>query len=457
MSREIENIDNLYRSELNNFTPKPPAGIWNNIEEQLAQKQVKKTAFPFYKLVAGIALLLASGSLGVFLFNNAPNDLAEIEMANSVITGSETNSSETNTKTLIEPETATNISIKSKTSNTTTIVETQTSNVHHKKAATTPVDTDEETTSTSSLASAPLATLNNIEAEVEVEADNINEKLILYPEEKPQYTEAYLNFLAEFEDPEEKSQNYSKWAVGGQAGPQYSYRQLSSNELTPELLETYNSSEDGLLAYAGGIHIAYKPARRLSIQSGVYYSKMGQTSPVIVTEQDIPREYAAPPGSLYEAPAETAPDIRISSSLGDIAPKQNLDALSNQQLLDASTPLTDVEYIEQHLEYLEVPLLARYAIIDRKVNFHLLGGVSTNFLVSSPVYLNNGDHYTNATNLNKVNYSSTLGLGLGYKFSTFALSVEPQFKYYLNKINTSSSTNVHPYSFGVFTGVTYLF
>ena len=102
--------------------------------------------------------------------------------------------------------------------------------------------------------------------------------------------------------------------------------------------------------------------------------------------------------------------------------------------------------------------MARYAIIDRKINFHLLGGLSTNFLIASPVYLDNGDYYTDANNLNKVNYSSTVGLGLGYNFSSnFTFSIEPQFKYYLNKINTNSSTDVHPYSFGVFTGVTYLF
>jgi len=67
-------------------------------------------------------------------------------------------------------------------------------------------------------------------------------------------------------------------------------------------------------------------------------------------------------------------------------------------------------------------------------------------------------HIGETNGLKTINYSSTLGLGLEYNITeTISLSLEPAFKYYINSINRSDNINTHPYSIGIFTGLSYIF
>jgi hypothetical protein len=51
-----------------------------------------------------------------------------------------------------------------------------------------------------------------------------------------------------------------------------------------------------------------------------------------------------------------------------------------------------------------------------------------------------------------------IGLGLEYPFSgDFTINVEPRFNYYLNSVDKTHEIKVHPYAFGIFTGVRYTF
>lgn len=462
MSGEIENIDGLYKSELQDFAPSPPAGAWENIEKQLALKNTRKAFFTWQRIAASVAMLLATGTLGYYLLTNAPNtqmQTAVNEVQEDVTpptnesnfpivkVADETTIRTTPQNTNIPAGTISTTSATNEAANSTQSgvnLVNNTAPIHEEKEEPFTEIPAEENIKLAPISSAPIA-------------QNKTQQSIIYQQPEQQSSEAYEAFLSEFESPEDNGKDFEKWAIGGQAGPQYTYRQVTSDQAVQELLDLYDQSENGLMAYAGGINIAYKPAKRLSIQSGIYYSKMGQSSPATVINN-----YNDVVGGIIEDPSRansdyfeaTPPELRISSSLGEIQDNKMLDRTFEENDL----PTYDgVNHVEQHLEYLEVPLMARYAIIDRKVNFHLLGGVSTNFLIASPVYLSDGSYYTETKDLNSVNYSSTVGLGLGYNFSSFALSIEPQFKYYLNKVNTGASTDVHPYSFGVFTGVTYLF
>ncbi len=297
-----------------------------------------------------------------------------------------------------------------------------------------------------------------------LEQEELEEQVIIKQETNTKVNEAYLALLDEFKDPDEKIDNYDKWLVGGQAGPQYSYRQLTSEYASQEYINSYNESEDGVIAYAGGVNVAYKPAKRLSIQSGVYYSKIGQsasaqyTDAVSLDNGDALVLYGNTESNSLNSD-ENVPKVSVSTSMGTVESKLTSSSeISNEEASQISSKYSSVEEVQQYLEFLEIPLIARYAVIDRKIDFHLLGGVSTNFLVASPVYLEDGSYFKETSNLNTINYSSTLGLGFGYNFSEdLVFSLEPQFKYYLNQVNKNSSTEYHPYSFGVYTGVTYSF
>ena len=60
--------------------------------------------------------------------------------------------------------------------------------------------------------------------------------------------------------------------------------------------------------------------------------------------------------------------------------------------------------------------------------------------------------------LNLMTLSSSLGMGMEYNFSNkLSLNLEPTFRYYLNPFNELAGSNIHPYSFGIFSGVSYKF
>lgn len=107
-----------------------------------------------------------------------------------------------------------------------------------------------------------------------------------------------------------------------------------------------------------------------------------------------------------------------------------------------------------------MPFFAKYKIINRKINVHLLGGVSTNFLVNNKSILKSESETVKGktTDVEKLNYSSSLGFGVAYKLSrNLMLSVEPTFKYYLNSFNSTDAVKLHPYAFGVYSGLSFKF
>ena len=115
----------------------------------------------------------------------------------------------------------------------------------------------------------------------------------------------------------------------------------------------------------------------------------------------------------------------------------------------------------QYFEYLEVPLIVKFKVIDRKLDFNLLGGISTNFLFENSVQINDdGDNtaYGETVNIQKVNYSSSVGIGFEYPvFANLLFNIEPKFRYYLNPIDKSLNLNVYPFSIGIFAGFSWIF
>jgi hypothetical protein len=60
--------------------------------------------------------------------------------------------------------------------------------------------------------------------------------------------------------------------------------------------------------------------------------------------------------------------------------------------------------------------------------------------------------------LNPLTLSSSLGMGMEYNISgKLSLNLEPTFRYYLNPFSVTTGSFIHPYSFGIFSGVSYKF
>jgi hypothetical protein len=108
-----------------------------------------------------------------------------------------------------------------------------------------------------------------------------------------------------------------------------------------------------------------------------------------------------------------------------------------------------------------LPVILRYKVIDKTIGVNLIGGLAYNLLVHNSVYTTiNGSKYPigDTKGLNPLSLSSSLGMGMEYNLSgKLSLNLEPMFRYYLNPFNASAGSVVHPYSFGIFSGVSYKF
>jgi subtilisin family serine protease len=261
--------------------------------------------------------------------------------------------------------------------------------------------------------------------------------------------------------PDDVKNQFSRWAVGTEVSPLYSYRNLETQNEAMSLANDLNQAESGTLAYSGGVNVNFSPLRRLSVQSGLYYSRYGVNVDNAYVFEDATIEISSSSRfysiNYSSGVIETEDDmVDYVTNRGDhkyysgITP--NMDPMS----LDFSSG-----EIVQNFEYLEVPLILRYKVIDRKIGFNLLGGLSTNLLVGSNTYYHSdGDREKigETTEIKPFNYSSIVGLGLEYSVSKHLnLSLEPTFRYYLSSINQSSIIRSYPYSIGVFTGLRYSF
>jgi hypothetical protein len=117
--------------------------------------------------------------------------------------------------------------------------------------------------------------------------------------------------------------------------------------------------------------------------------------------------------------------------------------------------------LDQNFSYLELPVILKYKILDKTIGINLIGGLSYNLLVSNSVYTTvDGTKYSigKTEGLNPLTLSSSLGMGMEYNLSgKLSLNLEPTFRYYLNPFNVTTGSFIHPYSFGIFSGVSYKF
>lgn len=290
-----------------------------------------------------------------------------------------------------------------------------------------------------------------------------------YPEEDQEVLPAFQ------EIPETADLKNDRWMLGSEFAPLYSYRNISSDYLESEMVNDLNEAESGMLSYAGGIRVTFTTNKRISVQSGLYYSRYGQEKNKVETFSYNNTEYTSngnpqatfltvsnSTGVIYSNQPETAGFEKSDHSSTAASPESDgFTGLNNFSRTDASTAQETDFTVEQRFDYLEIPLTVKYKIIDRKFDFSLSGGVVTNILVGNTVNLEqNGDkiRFGKTDDISLVNYLGSFGLGFEYPIAAgFAFSLEPRVRYYLNPIDKTSQINVHPYSFGIFAGVSYIF
>jgi hypothetical protein len=253
----------------------------------------------------------------------------------------------------------------------------------------------------------------------------------------------------------------NRWSISAMASPNY-YSSVSfgDNQASNELVK----GEKPAVSYSGGMSFSYKVNKRMSIQSGLYYSSMGQKVAGISSYSGFSRYYNAKSSSEFSI--QTSSGMIVSNN-NNIFLRDNVSArVMTKYTADFFDPSkANLSYLNnsviQNFNYLEIPVLFKYKAIDRKMDLNFVGGISYNMLVGNSAFAyDKGIKYSigKTEGLSQINFSSSIGLGFEYSISEkISLNLEPTFRYYLTPIGGLVGSSVHPYSFGVFSGLSYKF
>ncbi len=238
-----------------------------------------------------------------------------------------------------------------------------------------------------------------------------------------------------------------RWNVAPNVAPVY-YSSFGNGSSIDQTFSDNPQQGDVNMSY--GVQVSYALNKRLSVRSGVNnvdlsYSTKGievGTGPVAVALRSV--DYGGRQIVVTALDRGTLANSVSSGEFGEIMPKSTQ---GEARLI-------------QNINYYEVPLELKYALVDSKFGVNLIGGVSTLFLGNNEISVK-ADNFTNvlgeANNLSSLSFSTNIGLGLDYKLSKkFTFNIEPMFKYQLNPY-TDSSVNFKPYYLGVYSGLSFRF
>ncbi|WP_159517891.1 outer membrane beta-barrel protein [Sunxiuqinia indica] len=493
MKKNNDQLDELFRSKLENFEQEPPSYIWSRIQEQ--QTGAKRRAIFGYLKAAGIAAaVLLAFLLGWQLQHSHETDVPVLTEQNEAVerslpkseevVGDESTDELNEVKDPVLNQEAPIFAESDLKNDETQIANNEEARINTAASYSAIADASKDERQIANSGNRKQETksfslLRLIGVELD---DSFKKQARLVETNRNSQTESLLSQV-ELSMIEENArllaankQNVESagWQVGAMLTPGFAVSQSSQSKEYASAM-TYDKSSENLNV-GGGISVEYKTNKRWSVQSGVFYSKLGQTSsnqayrssdlfysPASPTEGD--QSLVDDVGFFNTAVAVRSGEVTMNTAAGVIAIENlptNAKLSSGFESADANRNilLTETEF-EQDFEYIEIPLIFRYQLVDAVFKMQLLGGFNTSVLVGNEAYANSQDgrqRIGETRDMNSVNYSTSFGLGFGYGITDkISVRIEPQVKHFLGSLNSNSSVDYKPYTVGVFTGLTYEF
>lgn len=518
--KEKKNIDNIFKEGFNNFEATPSPRVWKNIQAQLEKEKKERKVIPLWIKLGGVAALIALLlSVGNWIYN--PSDLNTPSISDENVIKTEKNQQENNSeivkevnelqvaseentlqneslqemnssgdnssKNKGETESANKAQINSSEKAGRTVIASTNSEKKNLKEKTTPkndflekkiskgnLNEDVAISKNSSEKINPYKTVKDANGNIiktdkdifETNKEGIaaNEKTIKDPAEKnsvktetevakeSQNKKSIFDAIAEenedvIVEKTKKQKPEHRWIVAPNVAPVYYSSLGNGSSIDPSFAD---NPQKGYVNMSYGVQVSYALNNRLSVRTGVNnvdlsYSTSGievGTGPVAVALRSV--DYGSRQVVVTAADKGAFANPNSSNGFGNITPKSTQG---------------DARLI-QNINYYEVPVELKYAIINSKVGVNLIGGLSTLLLGNNEISVKADNFNTvlgDANNLSSVSFSTNVGLGLDYKVSKkFTFNIEPMFKYQLNPY-TDSSVNFKPYYLGVYSGLSFKF
>jgi hypothetical protein len=438
MFEKEPNIDIVFRNGLKNMEVLPPADVWDNIPPMPVRNHGYRFAM---RIAAGVAVLVALTLLASSYFrtNNGSDDITELAMATDGLL----------------PE-----SVPRARMYTPADAEASPASRNIARPAQAVRENETIFAGTADIPVAPPLVSDFREPQENVKDNNV------LPVSSDEITVIVSPSMTGRKDipsqaavPARTAPSELRFEIGASVSPTMGFSAANSNTRLAELI----GSEQTRPTYSTGLTFGYKISPRLTIQSGIGLSSVGQTISDIEVFAGLSDFYAVKGAYLYSV--ETASGTILAGNT-DLYLTDNANRVSTTIPGNMADPskydLTQVsDNIHQVFRYLELPLIIRYKVIDQKVGLNFSGGLSYGYLVDNFAYASDGANmipvgHTDGVNIHSI--SSQLGLGMEYNISTnISFNLEPVFKYYVTPVSNLSGTLYKPYSVGFFSGVFFKF
>tara|TARA_R110002049_G_scaffold130157_10_gene288367 strand:+ start:2376 stop:3851 length:1476 start_codon:yes stop_codon:yes gene_type:complete len=488
-----KNIDKLFQEKFQDFSQLPDEKVWERLETSLDEKRKDRKLIPIWWKLGGVAAVLAIAFFAVNPFekttdiptvtdteyvvpkiNNVPKTEVEIskederiEKSEGTLTDSDTNKSKKDEVVKQPSKNGINSVIINTKQNATTGIA---SNINKEKSLNKTKSLDERNNSTKEeIAIAHITdvnktdanntnatvkkeskfldddsripnktTLNNTKEEVLVSVDTVQKKSI--------YDE--INEIKEAEEDAITANKSSKWSVGASVAPVY-FNSLNSGSPIDE--NFISNTKTGNVNVSYGVSVAYNVGKKFSIRSGLHKVDYGYNTNDVVFKSVFNPETNSIINSIDYA----------SNSENVVVETKKKPSLSDPGNSEFSAKSTSREgRMVQQFGYIEMPLEVNYALTDGKFGVNLIGGVSSLFLLDNSISLEADNLKTElgeSNNINSLNFSTNVGVGLNYKFTPkVQLNIEPMFKYQLNTFSNTSG-DFQPFTMGVYSGLSFKF
>lgn len=463
MINDKKNIDKLFADGLKTYKAQTPVHAWEGLSSSLDKKQSRKKYLYIRLLAASVAILMAFGA-GYFYANYdkqmpvlVNQEVPESLNSNEQFVFDENNQLEESNE-ITEFTKETNLETQKIDDGSNGMTNSENTSYASREISNSKKSVAEARNILFSRNEITIASLEMIHPDnftfsasqfvtsIAFESNTPDPKISI-----PEFTGVEYTYGGET-GKKEKINN--RWTLGAQFAPTYSYREISTNyenqgQINPDANNSLNDNEEALMSYSGGLNVDFAVSNRWSLQSGMYYSRIGQ-----VNNDALEYTNNGKDDILYAVNTSTG---NISISFEKIPDKIRISSVKK----DSTSGGPGLVQIEQNFDFFEVPFLLKYKVLNRKFSVNLTGGLSPAYLVENKTYLKVDDEKYDvggAANLNSLLVNTSIGLGLEYKaFKKVSFSLEPTFKYSLVSLNKDSQFYYHPYSLSWFTGVKFSF
>ncbi|WP_300570463.1 hypothetical protein [Flavobacterium sp.] len=237
--------------------------------------------------------------------------------------------------------------------------------------------------------------------------------------------------------------NSPKWKIKPNVAPLF----MNANQGSPIDDQFADNTKDFENNLSVGLGLDYALSPKFAIRTGINKFNVGYNTNDIAYYVDL---------NSKDNSNNTIQTINMKPEYSIVVEDRNASS-GNQELVSQNI---DEGFLNQRFGYIEVPFEVSYKLVDKKFGVQIITGLSTLFLNENKVSVVSNGFSTElgeANNLNKIHYSTNIGVGFKYSFwKSFEANFEPTFKYQINTFNANSG-GFKPYLIGLYTGISFKF